>query len=80
MKKYFTNIEHLERLTWSAMGSNNIVPIAVYDMGTYMVAPYPWNKELVNYYENELKEKRILRKHIYRIKKEDFDDPYNWTN
>lgn len=79
--KYFSNVNRLERLSWNAMGAKryDCVAMYVYDYGTYMVAPHPSNKELIEYYENELTNKRILCKHRYIIKRVDFNDIDNWS-
>jgi hypothetical protein len=81
MLKYFANIDRLERLSWSAMGAERYTcaSLYVYDYGTYMIAPHPHNKQLVEHFENELANKRILCKHRYIIKRSDFDDINNWT-
>lgn len=79
--KYFANIDRLERMSWNAMGAKeyDCTFIYAYDYGSHMVAPHPNNKELVDYFENELANERVLCKHRYTIKRSDFNDINNWT-
>ncbi len=71
----YLNYARVERLIFGRGKIPNSIPVKVYDYGAYSVIPYPYDEELIAWYESQVEDKEsFIKRYIFYLTKEEIEN------